>query len=117
MAGSNCLRKDILSITDLVLVVLCFIDVKLMVSLNILRVVRALQFLSGLPKMSTLKEITSVLQSTLTLIIYVSAVYIFCTIFVSMFLNNLTVEEALLGQQVSDLEVQVLDAIWHVQDR
>jgi hypothetical protein len=91
MTGSDCLREDYLTIFDIFLVLAGLIRINFLVSLCALRVCRLFGYLSTLDRFSNLNEMIQVLKRSFSVLMWIIVVMTMCTLFLSMFLNGITV--------------------------
>jgi hypothetical protein len=91
MTGTDCLREDYLTIFDIFLVLAGLIRINFLVSLCALRVCRLLGYLSTLDRFSNLNEMIQVLKRSFSVLMWIIVVMTMCTLFLSMFLNGITV--------------------------
>lgn len=76
---------------DLGLAIMGLVKIDFMASLNIIRILRLIDFISKWHRLEHLREIVDLIKKSFTSIMWMLSILLLCTVFLGMFVNNLTV--------------------------
>ena len=89
--GENSFSYSLTNILEVPLVLVGLVDLKLLVCLQNLRLIRLIVRISVLKSMEFLREVLLLLRNSLLVVSLITIFSFLCTLFVGMFLNNFTV--------------------------